>query len=169
MTNGTGGSIVVGVDGTEVSRRAVAWAGAFADAFGADVLCLTAWHNAMMWGDVVPKLDSEAAARRVVEEAVAAGRVEYPEVHFSTQVVGRSAADALVEASRGARLLVVGSRSQGRFKAILVGGSVATHCARRAGCPVTVVPGAGSMDFPGRYGDGREEASGAQGSKEGGR
>jgi nucleotide-binding universal stress UspA family protein len=43
-----------------------------------------------------------------------------------------------VEASKGASLLVVGSRGQGAFTGMLLG-SVSMHCVTSASCPVTVV------------------------------
>lgn len=167
MSSQTGTTVVVGVDGPEMSRRAQAWAGGFADAVDADVLLLTAWHNAMMWGDVVPRLDSEAAARQVVQGAVVTCRASFPNVCFAAQVADRPAASALVEASRDARLLVVGSRSYGWFKAMLRGGSVSAHCIRHACCPVSVVREVATMECPRPSGWGRSK--GARVSEDGGR
>ncbi len=54
---------------------------------------------------------------------------------------GVDPADALLEASRGARLLVVGSRGRGALRGLLLG-SVSRQCAQQARVPVVVVPSA---------------------------
>ena len=56
----------------------------------------------------------------------------------TTEVVPGHAGAVLVEASRRAALLVVGSRGRGRLAEALLG-SVSEHCVRHAACPVVVV------------------------------
>ncbi len=53
-------------------------------------------------------------------------------------LVGANPAEVLVDASRGANLLVLGSHGRGRFRGMLLG-SVATHCVQQAHCAVVVV------------------------------
>ena len=55
-------------------------------------------------------------------------------------VVEGSAADALIQRSAGARMVVVGSRGHGGFTGMLLG-SVSAACAEHAACPVLVVHG----------------------------
>ena len=60
-------------------------------------------------------------------------------VSIASEVVHGDAGPTLVKASRGARLLVVGTRSFGPMRAALLG-SVSRYCAQHATCPVVVVP-----------------------------
>ncbi len=53
-------------------------------------------------------------------------------------LVGGNPAEVLVDASRGANLLVLGSHGRGRFRGMLLG-SVSIHCVQQAHCAVVVV------------------------------
>lgn len=50
-----------------------------------------------------------------------------------------STAPELLDAAKGADLLVVGSQGQGEFMSMLLGSS-SMHCVQHAPCPVVVVP-----------------------------
>ena len=73
-------------------------------------------------------LSTDTSARRAVT----------PKVQFRPVVVEGHPAPALVDASRGASLLVVGSRGHGEFAGMLLG-SVSEHCVTKAHCPVLVL------------------------------
>jgi nucleotide-binding universal stress UspA family protein len=60
-------------------------------------------------------------------------------VEVERRVVEGSAAGVLVDESRDAELLVVGSRGLGGFRGLLLG-SVGQQCAHHAACPVVIVP-----------------------------
>ena len=62
---------------------------------------------------------------------------KYPDIDISFRVVQGHPAPILVEASKGADLLVVGSRGHGEFVGMLIG-SVSEYCAADAQCPVLV-------------------------------
>jgi nucleotide-binding universal stress UspA family protein len=63
---------------------------------------------------------------------------EFPTVTIDTRAVAGQPAEVLIEASRHADLLVVGSRGRNQVSGILLG-SVSQHCATRALCSVVIV------------------------------
>ena len=71
----------------------------------------------------------------------------HPDLEIATSLVESDARTALVEASTGASLTVVGSRGSGRLVEIQLG-SVAMHVAAHARSPVAVVPH--GLPFPDR-------------------
>lgn len=135
------GRIVVGVDGSDGARGALRWALADGARRQAVVEVVHAWDLPVIYGPVIgasPYDDTEDAARRmldaVVDEAVAtAGTVTVER----TLVVGGPAA-GLLDAAKGADLVVVGRRGLGGFGRLLLG-SVSENVARHAPCPVVVM------------------------------
>ena len=133
--------IVVGVDGSGSSVRALNWAAQQAELTGALLEVITTWEWPMSYGwaaPYVPDWDPSADARKVLTEAVELVRQAHPGVTVETNVAEGHPAPALVEASRGADLLVLGSRGHGEFVGMLLG-SVSEHCVTNAHCPVLVV------------------------------
>jgi nucleotide-binding universal stress UspA family protein len=131
--------IVVGVDGSAGSRRALRRAAEEARAHGASIEVVTAWN--MLDQVTATKFDpdyGDERARADIEEVVAAVLGEdAPEV--SLRIENDLPARALLEAAEGAWLLVVGSRGLGGFKGLLLG-SVSQQVAHHAPCPVLIVP-----------------------------
>ena len=137
--------VVVGIDGSDGSRRALAWAFQYAQASGADeVKCVRSYEPPLAWIDVGSEYEGPMVAR-AVEQATAELDDTLSDFDPPTSLkVVRSVqqglpADVLVEESRDADLLVVGSRGRGGFAGLLLG-SVSQRCAERAWCPVVVVP-----------------------------
>jgi len=133
--------IVVGVDGSPSSVAALAWAAGQAGVTGAVIDAVTTWEWPRSYGVALTlpsDFDPEADARKVLDGALADPRRAHPGVPFRSAVVEGQAETALVEASRGADLLVVGSRGHGGFTGMLLG-SVSEHCVANAHCPVVVV------------------------------
>jgi len=62
-----------------------------------------------------------------------------PPTQVLPRVVQGHPAQVLLEAARGAQMLVVGSRGHGTLAGMLLG-SVSQHCVQHAPCPVLVVP-----------------------------
>jgi nucleotide-binding universal stress UspA family protein len=137
-TESTRPRIVVGVDGSEPSARAVTWAAEQAQLTGADLEFVAAWNYPLSYGiPLTPAgFDPESEARDALAKAVADASL--PEGRVHCVVVNGSAAPALVRRSAGAALLVVGSRGHGGFEDLLLG-SVSTHCVHHAHCSVAVV------------------------------
>lgn len=133
-------AIVVGVDGSEDSNDALRWAAKQAALTGTEVRAVTAWHSPSSYGYYVDYSDSDAAAyaRATLEKAVAAVLGDPPTVPVTLSVVKGKPAKALIDASRSAELLVVGSRGLGGFTGMLLG-SVSQQCVHHAACPVVVV------------------------------
>lgn len=139
-------TIVVGVDGSEGSKRALRWAcDAARREDDATVVAIATWTypvvaaSPWMVGYDTP-LDLSEPTTEVLNEAVAAiTATGFPPDRIETRVVCGSAASTLIDAAKDADLLVVGSRGLGGFAGLLLG-SVSHQIAAHAPCPVVVVP-----------------------------
>jgi len=136
--------VVVGSDGSPVSEAAVAEAFRQADA---RLLPLTVVHTWQLdyTGTGMAVLESEELRRQLAQEeralaaeVVAGWSEKYPDVVVHQHVMQAHPVQALVQHSRGAELLVVGSRGRGGFRGLLLG-SVSQGVLHHAECPVLVV------------------------------
>jgi nucleotide-binding universal stress UspA family protein len=135
------GRIVVGVDGSVPSKAALRWAIRQAKLTGAVVEAVIAWHHPGSFGYPVPmpdETDYKALAAEVVTDAVAEVAGPASPVEIRPEVAEGNPAAALLAASAGADLLVVGSRGHGGFVEALLG-SVSQHCVHHATCPVVII------------------------------
>ncbi|MGJ7906560.1 universal stress protein [Actinopolyspora sp. H202] len=137
--------VVVGVDGSRGSQRAIEFAYEFAFRHGAELVALLAWNEIRKYALSVSarrRLNWEEVhetCQRVLSESVAGQREKYPDVVLRSEVVtNEGAADALFSASEQADLLVVGSHGRGSIRSSLLG-SVSYAVAHYAQCPVAVV------------------------------
>jgi nucleotide-binding universal stress UspA family protein len=138
------GPIVVGIDGTDVSTEALAFAMLLGAQLEARVEVAHTWTLPAV--ELVPPnliSDSEVAAiaadqSRLTAESVAGWRTEFPEVSMSTDVIQGVPPAVLLERSEHARLIVVGSRGRGEFRGAILG-STSNTLLHEAGCPVAVV------------------------------
>jgi nucleotide-binding universal stress UspA family protein len=85
----------------------------------------------------------EDAARRA--QSIALNKVAHEGVELSTEVVGGPAPKTLIDASRDADLIVVGSRGHGGFAGLLLG-SVSAQVVRHAACSVLVARAEAPID-----------------------
>ncbi|MFF4486529.1 universal stress protein [Streptomyces sp. NPDC001544] len=137
--------LVVGVDGSDSSLRAVDWA---ADEAARHGLPLRLVH-ASLWEryeGALPSFGTDRPAEEVMAEHIVASCTERvglrdPEVKASGEVLPEDAVTALLRAAPESFALVTGSRGRGRIAGLLLG-SVSLAVAARAVCPVVVVRGA---------------------------
>ena len=143
--------IVVGVDGSPAGRDALRWAARQARLTGAELHAVSAWHvpGGYGWAPDYSDADFAAEARKGLEETVADTLGADPGIHVITDVRQGHPAGALIDASAGAALLVVGSHGHGAFAGMLLG-SVSQHCAQHAHCPVVVIRRPADGARPGR-------------------
>ncbi|MFE9774450.1 universal stress protein [Streptomyces sp. NPDC005931] len=143
------GPVVLGVDGSAAGAEAVGFAFAEAALRGTDLVALHAWTT---WNAPLPAPPDAAAPyanepgalaageERLLAETLAGQQERYPDVKVRHRVVHGGTREALIEASRTARLLVVGARGRGGFSGLLLG-SVSQAMLHHAHCPVAVVRG----------------------------
>ncbi len=141
--------IVVGVDGSAQSLIALEWAVTEARMRRGQVRVVTGWDYPAIGGvsDLVWNPESfEQWAQQVQIEALHG--VDAEGVPSSGQVLQGSAAAVLLDASRDADLLVVGSRGYGGFTGLLLG-SVSTQLVHHATCPVLIIRSGAEATAPG--------------------
>lgn len=135
-------TIVVGVDGSEASVRALRWAVEEARLRNARVRAVHAWSypHVSTYHQAVRALSAPLAeeAEATLDRAVREGAAGAAGVEIEQVVVEGPAAAALVDASSDASLLVVGSRGLGGFSGLLLG-SVSHQAASHASCAVVIV------------------------------
>jgi nucleotide-binding universal stress UspA family protein len=139
--------IVVGVDGSAHSRKALDWALTEAALRGApltvmavspvaaSIFGLSAQHYP---ADAQSAQHAEEVTRKLADEVIA-DRDAPPAVKVTVKAIAGLPADELVRASAGADLLVVGARGAGGFSRLMLG-SVSTQVSHHALCPVVIVP-----------------------------
>src|ERR1019366_2067855 len=133
--------IVVGVDGSEPSLKALRWAAQQARLTGATLRVLTTWEVATGtgWVPAFPvDYDPQAVARQALDEAITETLGADPDVAVERIVKEGHAAPVLLAAAKDADLLVVGSHGHGAFAGMLIG-SVSEHLVRHAPCAIVVV------------------------------
>ncbi|MFC9652761.1 MULTISPECIES: universal stress protein [unclassified Streptomyces] len=139
------GTIVVGVDGSEPSLKALRWAVRQAKLTGDEVGAVIGWeYPATGWAGMLPgmppEFEPEQLAWQILDEALDRTLEADVAAVVERRVVSGPAAQVLLDSSEGASLLVVGDRGYSGFKAALLG-SVSLHVTQHAKCPVVVVRG----------------------------
>jgi nucleotide-binding universal stress UspA family protein len=134
--------VVVGVDGSEESLRAVEWAALEARRHPWPLRIVSApapmprMHACSAApGEIACALRGIAA--RALDAAIVRSEEVAPGLPLTTELLSGPAALAVAESGAGARMLVVGARGAGGFAAMALG-SVSRYVASRASCPVVV-------------------------------
>ncbi|HVK21657.1 MAG TPA: universal stress protein [Actinokineospora sp.] len=128
------GPVVVGVDGSPLSERAIAFAFEEAAARGAELRAVLACYGSQYLDTYVDEAQ-ELLARRL-----AGWGEKYPDVMVTRKVTRSSPAKMLLKQSEGAQLVVVGSRGRGGFTGLTMG-STSQAMIHHAPCPVVVLRG----------------------------
>lgn len=131
-------AVFAGFDGSEDSRRALAWAAEECELRHSVLVVL----HADRWSRVALALptfeEEEHAEEAVLAEGIQLVAKEHPTVAVEGRRLPPPAGESLVDAARHASLLVVGSRGLGHLQQLLLG-SVSRYCVEHATCPVVVV------------------------------
>lgn len=133
--------VVVGVDATDSRTPAVGFAFQAARQRGIPLLAVQAWTPdppADLEGITAPSTLAEALARRTLERALERWQPEFPDVPVDTALVRGDPAHALIAQSRGAALLVVGTRGRGHVMGMLLG-SVSQAVLHHGDCPLAII------------------------------
>ena len=137
--------IVVGVDGSGHSRKALERAAVEAAAHGAPLTVLVihqavrdVYGSASHYGDDAALTEKAKEAAQAETDQVLAAAGSQPTSVTVTAVHGLPV-DELVKASEGADMIVLGRRGMGGFVRLLMG-SVSSQVAQHAQCPVLIVP-----------------------------
>jgi nucleotide-binding universal stress UspA family protein len=138
--------LVVGVDGSEQSDRALYWSIEEALLRGAGIRVVTAWHvplaayaghGASPAAGTTLEDTVRIAAEGIADAAADRIRDTTPEMQVETRVVHGQPADVLIETAMGADLLVLGAPSRHGVSGALT--SPAVQCVVHAPCPTAVV------------------------------
>ncbi|WP_328636170.1 universal stress protein [Streptomyces canus] len=136
--------IVVGVDGSEAGLRAVDWAADEASLRGLPLRLVYAslWerYEGEALAEDLDKPSEQVRAEDIVAAAARRAARRRADVKISTEVLPEEAEYTLVHESRGAALLVTGTRGRGGLAGALLG-SVSLTVAGHAHCPMIVVRG----------------------------
>jgi nucleotide-binding universal stress UspA family protein len=130
----------VAIDGSDASAAVFARGIRLANALHASLEAVTSWTYPAFYGTTTtePEYEPEQDAIQILDEASkAAYKGQHPDWVTLVPLMGPAAA-VLIEASKGAEMLIVGSRGHSGIAGVLLG-SVSSECAERATCPVLVI------------------------------
>ncbi|WP_433663226.1 universal stress protein [Nocardia sp. CA-128927] len=143
LPTNSAGPVVVGIDGSSVSEEAVGAAFAEASERNAPLVAVHVWSDLRLdrftgHRGAIADPAIEAKARAMLAEQLAGWQAKYPDVTVTREIYLSGPRHYLIEWSKAAQLLVVGSRGRGGFRGLLLG-STSNALVQRAHCPVLVV------------------------------
>jgi len=136
--------VVVGVDGSKLSAKAIDFAFEQAEAIGGRLVAVHAWNSPFSTyengrGELM--FDNEEvrkASEVLLSEALAGPRSDHPDIAVDVELIPGQPARAILHAGEAADLVVVGSRGRGGFTGLLLG-STSQQVLHHARCPVAIV------------------------------
>lgn len=157
-------TVVVGVDGSDQSRAALAWAAEYAKNRDAKLRVVTVYGSseernphslprggfggvsqmaqqarmAEEWRDGQDRIDYSRAERRIKRMLKELDDDIRPDTIEEIAVEGTRPSRVLIDLAQGADMLVVGSRGRGGFKGLVLG-SVSQQLANHAPCPLLII------------------------------
>jgi nucleotide-binding universal stress UspA family protein len=136
-----GEAIVVGTDGSDTAKRAVAEAVRLAKALDAELHVVSAYESHVVRagsssGRQVPLVDDQMVDAKLADAAIS---VRAQQVEVETHALRADPADALLEVAEevGASMIVVGNKGMHGARRVL--GSVPNSVSHRARCNVLIV------------------------------
>ncbi len=145
-------TIVVGVDGSARSTRALEWATDRARVTGSRLRVVMAWEpsSAQEWPAARREVGDQGLESRIMLRGILAQGIEETSgLEFSSAAVEGPAARVLLDEALDASLLVLGDRGIGGFAGLALG-SVGLQCVMHAPCTVVIVrPRSESWGRPG--------------------
>jgi nucleotide-binding universal stress UspA family protein len=136
--------IVVGVDGSPPSDAALRWSLAEAEARRDEVVAVYAWQVPFMsFPGAFDRDQLEQAAKQFLIDTVSR-IVPSPAIPLWPLVAEGDPAESLAVASRGAGLLVLGTRGRSRLAGLLRG-SLNRRCTKASACPCVLVRASGQV------------------------
>jgi nucleotide-binding universal stress UspA family protein len=137
-----GHRIVVGIDGSPASLSALEWAAHQAEITDASLEIVASWEwpTSFGWSLIPEGYDPASDLQKMIDRLLVNVRAAHPVVSIAAKIVEGHPAPVLIKESKGAELLVVGSRGHGEFIGMLIG-STSEHCVANASCPVVVFRG----------------------------
>lgn len=159
MSETSAGSVLVGVDGSESARHALAWAVFIAKQQGKPIRAVSCFHVPVVNRPDLLGFTIDQSVTDGIRTAhtgfVAAARERVadldPTVEFDGVVVEGTPQTIIPRMAKGDDVIVVGSLGTTGFVADLMG-TVATAVVRHAQCPVVVVPGEAGLPHGARLG-----------------
>jgi nucleotide-binding universal stress UspA family protein len=133
--------LVVGLDGSRDSRRALRWSAAVADRARVPLRAIQAWSYPPLtvvpgWSKLVSPAEMDDRTLDDIRGLIASELGEVPGF-VTTEVRRGPAARAILDAVGPDSVLVLGSRGRGGFAGLLLG-SVSRECIEHAPCPVVI-------------------------------
>jgi nucleotide-binding universal stress UspA family protein len=132
--------VVVGVDGSPVSDAAIAFAFAAAAERAVPLIAVHTWWDTFLDPGLITQLfrdEDQVYEQDVLAEHLAGWSEKYPQVQVQRIVTRDRPVHLLIEQSRRAQLVVVGSRGHGELAGLVLG-SVSNALVHRSACPVAI-------------------------------